>query len=383
MTTAGASVAWAAVVGRALTVEVPASSANLGAGYDCLGLALDLVNHVTIEAVEGDGSIGSRSPGEGDGELPASRSNRFVAGLEAALEAAIGPRPGVDRLADRDGQRDPALARPRVVGRRDRRPAWSPGPSSPSGPAPRGPTTRRCSRSPRRIESHPDNAAAVLLGGFVVSAQLADRVAAIRFDAPAGPALRAVHPGPPAGDRGHARGCSPSRSRSATRSRTWAGSRSASRGSRPGGSSVLADLTVDRLHEPYRSVAYPELPRMTLAAREAGALGAFLSGAGSTILAFVGAGRRPVARRGGAARRGRRVRPLGADRRRRATQPRGAGRRGLTRRPATPSVDRLGHRRAVDGHAVGHRHRAALGLAEPVVLVQRHAGERRDQDQEP
>jgi homoserine kinase len=50
---------------------------------------------------------------------------------------------------------------------------------------------------------------------------------------------------------------------------------------------LLGDLTVDRIHEPYRSVAYPQLPRLTGAARAAGALGAFLSGAGSTVLAFV------------------------------------------------------------------------------------------------
>ena len=45
------------LLGRRLTVDVPASSANLGAGYDCLGLALDLTNTVTVEAVDGDGSI--------------------------------------------------------------------------------------------------------------------------------------------------------------------------------------------------------------------------------------------------------------------------------------------------------------------------------------
>ena len=37
-------------------------------------------------------------------------------------------------------------------------------------------------------------------------------------------------------------------------------------------------------------MSYPELPRLTGAAREAGALGAFLSGAGSTVLAFVAPG---------------------------------------------------------------------------------------------
>jgi homoserine kinase len=41
-------------------------------------------------------------------------------------------------------------------------------------------------------------------------------------------------------------------------------------------------------------VPYPELPKLTLAARQAGALGAFLSGAGSTICAFVAPGADPA-----------------------------------------------------------------------------------------
>ncbi len=49
---------------------------------------------------------------------------------------------------------------------------------------------------------------------------------------------------------------------------------------------LLRRLTVDRLHEPYRAAIYPQLPRLVEAARSAGALGACLSGAGSTILAF-------------------------------------------------------------------------------------------------
>ena len=53
-----------------------------------------------------------------------------------------------------------------------------------------------------------------------------------------------------------------------------------------GRTDLLRRLTVDRLHEPYRAGVYPQLPRLVEAAREAGALGACLSGAGSTILAF-------------------------------------------------------------------------------------------------
>jgi homoserine kinase len=49
---------------------------------------------------------------------------------------------------------------------------------------------------------------------------------------------------------------------------------------------MLRLLTVDRLHEPYRAKAFPQLPRFVADARAAGALGACLSGAGSTIIAF-------------------------------------------------------------------------------------------------
>ena len=49
---------------------------------------------------------------------------------------------------------------------------------------------------------------------------------------------------------------------------------------------VLRLLTEDRLHEPYRAAVYPQLPRLVGDARAAGALGACLSGAGSSIIAF-------------------------------------------------------------------------------------------------
>ena len=266
---------------------MPASSANLGAGYDCLGLALDLVNRVAVEAVDGDGSIELTVRGEGDGELPADRSNRFVAGLDAALEAAIGPRPATWAGGSRWTTRSPcpaAWARPR----RRRSPGWSRA-SSRRWPGPRAPTTQALLQIAATIESHPDNAAAVLLGGFVVSAQLADRVAAVRFDAP--PGLRCVLFIP---DRRLAtedmRRVLPAEVPLRRRGREPGRVALGVAGIASGRFELLADLTVDRLHEPYRSAAYPELPRLTMAAREAGALGAFLSGAGSTILAFVAPG---------------------------------------------------------------------------------------------
>jgi homoserine kinase len=80
--------------GRRVTVEVPASSANLGAGYDCLGVALGLTNRVEVE-VRGwsRGEIDLTVEGEGAGELAADRTNRCVLGIEAALKEVRGELP--------------------------------------------------------------------------------------------------------------------------------------------------------------------------------------------------------------------------------------------------------------------------------------------------
>ena len=279
--TAVSESSWASIVGRRLEIDVPASSANLGAGYDCLGLAIELLNRVSVEATEGDGSIELEVTGEGAGEQPARRSNRFVAGLEAALEASLGPRPAAigwrvamhNRIPLSRGLGSSAAA---TVG----------GVVAGNALGGGGLPSDELLRIATLIETHPDNAAAVLLGGFVVSAHLADRVAAVRFDAP--PDLRCVR-------------CIPERRLSTEDMRRVLPAEVPLRhavenlgrvaigvaGIARGQWDLLADLTVDRLHEPYRSVPYPELPRLTGAAREAGALGSFLSGAGSTILAFV------------------------------------------------------------------------------------------------
>ena len=54
--------------GRRIRVEVPATSANLGAGYDCLALALELVNQVEMEVrCWSRGEVALTITGEGEG----------------------------------------------------------------------------------------------------------------------------------------------------------------------------------------------------------------------------------------------------------------------------------------------------------------------------
>jgi homoserine kinase len=267
--------------GRQVTVEVPASSANLGAGFDCLAVALGLVNRISVE-VRGwsRGETELTVDGEGQGELTGDRPNRFVEGIEAALRAAHGDVPeGVGwRLEMRNeiplarglGSSAAAtvgglLAGNALVGERL--------------------TTADLLRLATKIEGHPDNVAAALFGGFVVSANLEEGIESVRFDAPRD--LRAVLFVPerrlPTEDM---RRALPNKVPRADAVANLGRVALGVAGIATGRYELLRALSLDRLHEPYRAAIYPELPRLVGAAREGGAIAASLSGAGSTIIAF-------------------------------------------------------------------------------------------------
>jgi homoserine kinase len=267
--------------GRRVVVEVPASSANLGAGFDCIGLALGIVNLIDLEVCRDcAGTIDLRCEGEGSGELGGDRGNRFVEGLEAGLQAAGAELPPdigwrirmINKIPLSRGLGSSAAA---TVGGLVAANALAGGRLA----------DRDILRLATAIEGHPDNAAAALLGGFVVATSFGSGVEAIRFEVPAGlwivlfipelrlstRAMRGVLPATvPFGDA------------VANLGRVAVGVA----GMATGHPELLAALTADLLHEPYRATAFPQLPALVAAARSAGAVGACLSGAGSSILAF-------------------------------------------------------------------------------------------------
>ena len=267
--------------GHRVVVQVPASSANLGAGYDCLGVALALTNRVEVE-VRGwsRGAIELTVDGEGRNELREDRDNRFVRGLEAALVQGRG------RLPEDIGWRismDNTIPLARGLG--------SSAAATVAGIVAAnalmgGPLTLEDQlRIATEIEGHPDNAAASLLGGFVVAAAVDGAVEAVRFEAPRD--VRAVLFIPELRLSTDAmRKALPKSVPLDDAVANLAAVAIGVAGMAAGRTDLLRRLTVDRLHEPYRAAVYPQLTRLVQAAREAGALGACLSGAGSTILAF-------------------------------------------------------------------------------------------------
>jgi len=286
------------LIGRRVAVEVPATIANLGAGYDCLGLAIELRLRVTVELTpraEDPARIDLTVEGDCVGELPEDRSNRFVVALEAGLAEL-----GVERFEEIGWRIQMLNPIPLERG------LGSSAAATVAGLVAAGPLVGReldtasALRLATQIEGHPDNVAPAFLGGLVASVALDDGVEAIRMEPP--PDLLVVAWIP---ERKLAtsemRRVLPDTVPRADAITNLARVAVGVAGLAAGRMDVLRLLTEDRLHEPYRAEVYPELPELVAAARAAGALGACLAGAGSTIAAFVDSTDESAADRVGAA----------------------------------------------------------------------------------
>lgn len=258
----------------AVSVTVPGSSANLGPGYDVLALALDIRLRVSVTPLQ-KGETTLEVTGEGADRLQIDDSNRFLAGLRAGTRAAhrddVRPSLRIEMhneipLSRGLGSSAAATVAGLLVAR-----------ELCGAPA----SAEELIALATEIEGHPENAAASLHGGFVVCA--AGRV--VPFEPP--PELRAVLFIP---DRELAtaqmRAVLPPSVPHADAVRSAAASAAIVGAFATGDLSLLAAMYDDRLHQPYRAQAYPELTVLIDAARSAGALGAALSGAGSSVIAL-------------------------------------------------------------------------------------------------
>ena len=78
-------------MGRSVTVRAPATSANMGPGFDCLGIALDIWNTVRVDL----GGAGFEIHGLGRGELPSGPENLVARSFRMACEEAGARAPEV------------------------------------------------------------------------------------------------------------------------------------------------------------------------------------------------------------------------------------------------------------------------------------------------
>lgn len=238
-----------------VTVRVPASTSNLGPGFDCLGVALRIYNEATLRR-GARGPLGPMAAEAADvffetaqsrqfrfacrisGDVPASR------GLGSSVTVRLGLLHGLNALAGRPLHREQIY--------------------------------RLCVR----LEGHPDNAAPAEFGGFnvvadekrqrfSVSSQLKFILLVPDFEVRTTDARSLL---PDTVDR-----------RGAVQSCRNACSITAAFASAD--YRQLQGAFADQLHQPFRKPLVPFFDDVVAAAERAGALGGFLSGSGSTIAA--------------------------------------------------------------------------------------------------
>lgn len=264
-----------------VTVTVPATSANLGPGFDCLGLALDLRDELVGE-VAGSG-LRIEVSGEGAGELPDDETHLVVRAMRVAFDALRVEPPGLRlRCSNRIphsrglGSSSAAIVGGLVLARA----LVHDGVDSLDDEALLG--------LANGLEGHPDNVAPALLGGFVVSGQRAheeDRTRIWAHRSPVHESVRAVAFVPPTGVLTEvARGLLPETvsHRDAVANTGRAALLVAALGQAP---YLLLTATEDFVHQRYREPAMPESLDLVRRLRADG-VPAVVSGAGPAVLAL-------------------------------------------------------------------------------------------------
>lgn len=256
----------------AITVRVPATVANFGPAFDAFAIAVTLYNEVTLDR-SGLGRV--EIDGEGEGDLPADSTNLVARaasevvrragrrdtftvrcsnriptsrGLGSSAAAIVGGAVAANELLDRPLQPDDLLDL-----------AW-------------------------RLEGHPDNVAAALFGGGVLTCATDGRVGWTRIDPSWKVALVVAIPGF-AVSTVTARAALPERvplrDAAANVGRTaWLVTALLT-----GRTELLSTAMDDSLHQPYRKPLVPGLDDVFAAARSAGAYAAALCGSGPSVIA--------------------------------------------------------------------------------------------------
>jgi len=256
-----------------VTVKVPATSANLGPGFDCMGMALDIWNSINVELGAGIVQV----IGEGADRLPSDRKNLVHRCFSLPFEES--------------GQRVPEVA---ITSRNEVPMARGLGSSSAATVggllagnemAGRPISDEHLLDLAAKVEGHPDNVGPALLGGCQIVAWDKGSLVTSRVLLPKD--LKAVL-------------FIPDMSMPTQEARDLLASNVPREAAvynigrvallvnalATDDMSTLAIATEDMLHQADRQIIFPAMKNIIRSALDAGALGAFLSGAGPTILAL-------------------------------------------------------------------------------------------------
>jgi homoserine kinase len=257
-----------------LRVRVPATSANLGPGFDAFGVALPLLAEFMVRpAREWAVSV----EGNGTSDVPTGEDNLFVVAARAAAKSLghnLGPQHVTQRSAIPGGKGLGSSAAAIVGGVL----AANALAGEPLG-------RRALLRIATEVEGHADNVAAALYGAFTIALPSADGPVAARFSFPSSWRVCLFVP-TSALSTETSRAVLPKDVPRTDAVFNLAHASALLAAILKSDGALLSLAMHDRLHESARLQLVPALEEIIAAAREAGAFGAALSGAGPSVIAF-------------------------------------------------------------------------------------------------
>ena len=262
-----------------ILVKVPATTANLGPGFDALGLALNLWNEAEFIATD-DRQITLAIHGEGEGFLPTDANNAIV---DAALQ--IYDRAGKSCT----GMKIHCLNRvPLSSGLGSSSAAMLTGMLGANALLGNPFNDEEILKLAIETEGHPDNVAPAMLGGLVASIVYEDRVISLKLPARAN--RGAIHATVVLPDfdfpTKQARAILPKQIERKDAIYNISRAVMVTEALRTGDLDLLGKTMSDALHQPYRIPLIPGAAAALEAAKKAGAAAVALSGAGPSLIAF-------------------------------------------------------------------------------------------------
>jgi homoserine kinase len=254
-------------------VKVPATSANLGPGFDALGLALDLWNETEFIPAE---KFHLRVEGEGADRLALNQKNLIVRSMQKVYDAAGRKLPAlyihcINRIPPASGLGSSAAA---IITGLIGANALLDSPL----------TNNDILNLAAEIEGHPDNAASALLGGLVASTMSEGKIIARKL--PIKPLAVTIALPDFNFPTKQARAALPKHVSMKNAAHNISRAVLAAEAFRTGDLDLLGQVMDDALHQPYRLPLIPGAREAMDAAKKAGASAAALSGAGPSLIAF-------------------------------------------------------------------------------------------------
>ena len=257
------------------SVKAPASSANLGPGFDAIGLALDLWNTVTVDT---DGPAGKVTSSGSESKLLEGAQNLTVKAMKTLAREYGKTLPGFSLHAETEV--------PIARGLGSSAAALVAGLVAANHLLDLGLSQEDLFQLAWRIEGHGDNVGAALYGGAILAVPRVLHATRL-WSGEDRPYTAVVFIPEATGATWAARAALPHEVPHADAAHNVATAAGLAVGLLAGDMELIGAGMHDRLHEPYRARLFTHLDAVKDAAREAGAIGACLSGAGPTVLSLV------------------------------------------------------------------------------------------------